>query len=462
MHIPAILNSSLKGDAYKKVIAEHAKNSLPDAFPDGIKNGIADSLNILPAGVAGTLVVGNFINGISQSVQEAMMQLVPRAGAGMIIRHTPLIAIDESILEVFQYIFSFILTTTLGATLAHPLSRALDIPHFELLGKPVYELEKHLDKEIKIGTIKTQKIKINKELLGRISAGKLGMFAFLGIYCVFMEFLSSALKVLLMDKLFDTSNFYTISGLNEKNEENKDAGDHAINQAKINIRNVLIGLPLLVLSVLGSARLFKNHKGFNESKFINKASKIFDLSDKFGHPKTLVAISVLTAGLFAYPSVARNKAEELEVKFRVLGYSAPMAVFFKQFIGNILSWVAGLSMGLGNVLAPTSSYFKEVNKGSRNILDLGLVGIQKGKNGEFSGRINELEALKKLERSNKTKYEKALRTIHFMDHRAPYWMALLAGIGVSWINYLRTAKLHKQEQINPSSAMNFAGLTLQN
>ncbi len=453
MNVPAILNSGSTIEAYKKAISNHAKNSLPENLPKGVKTGISNSLNLLPVGLSETLVIGNFINGISQSIQEAMMQLIPRAGAGMIIRNTPLIAVDEAILELFQYLFSFILTTSIGVSLAKPLSHSLGIPHYEMLGKPVHELEKHLGKSIEVGTIKPQKIKITKDVLGKVSLAKLALFSMLGFYCFCMEFLSSSLKVLAVDKIFGTSNFYTISGLNEKSDENKDEGDHAIKQAKINLGNLLIALPLTLLCLFGLGKLAGKSSKIKNSQFINKASKLFDLSDKFGHPKTLVAISVLTAGLFAYPSVARNKAEELEVKFRVLCYSTPMALFFKQIIGNFRAWITGLSMGLGNILAPPQNYFKEINEGSRNIFDLGLVGIQKNKGEEFSGRITSLEAMQNLKRTNKEKYQKALKRIHFMDHRAPYWMALLAGIGVSWVNYLRTAQIHKHEQSKKSQGI---------
>ncbi|HEY9886098.1 MAG TPA: hypothetical protein V6C96_02440, partial [Vampirovibrionales bacterium] len=208
-----------------KAIFEKAKDKLPQNLSESTKNSIASSLSVIPNDVSETLLVGNFINGISQSLQEAMMQLLPRAGAGVVIRKTGLIGADESILEGFEYLFAFILTTVLGVSLARPLSSILGIPHYELIGKPIHELEKQLGKELEIGTIRKQKVHITKGLLNKLSLAKVSLFLMLGFYCACTEFLSSSLKVLAVDKIFGTNNFYTISGLSKKTEENKDHGE---------------------------------------------------------------------------------------------------------------------------------------------------------------------------------------------------------------------------------------------
>lgn len=447
MTVPAILNraspSANPNTNFKESVQNHLEATLPKKLP--FKKGFQNTMAALPPLLAEMLLVGSFVNGLGQSLQEALMQLIPRAGAGMVIRKTPLIAVDESILELSQYLLSFILPTMIAVGLSHPMADLTGIPHHELLGEPVYQLTEKLNKESSFGTLNKKQIKLTPEILSKVSVGKLALFGFLAFYSFCMEFVSSGLKVIAVDKLFGTSNFYTISGLNQKTAENRNEGNEAVEQAWRNIQRVLIAIPLALPLFFGLAYLGSRNSKLAKSGFINQSSKIFDLSNHFGLPKTLMAISVLTAALFAYPSVARNEAEKLEVKYRLLFFTTPTVLFFKQVIGNLLAWLTGLAYGLGNILAPLENYFKEVKSGLRNIFDLGLVGIQKEKDNKFSGRLEGLDAVKELKERDYPKYVKAMKNINFMEHWAPYWMALFVGVAVNWFNYLRTASLHEQE-----------------
>ncbi|MDX1920548.1 MAG: hypothetical protein SFU25_07450 [Candidatus Caenarcaniphilales bacterium] len=449
--VAAILNRGSPNSTFQQAVQNHIQTSLPNKLP--FKQGIQSALSSLPPFLVEMLIVGSFINGLGQSLQEALMQLIPRAGAGMVIRKTPLIAVDESILELSEYLLAFIMPTVIAVGLSKPLMSLLNVPHYELFGQTVHELEAKQNTTFEIGTLNKAQVKLTPEILGRISVGKLAMFGFLAIYAFCMEFISAGLKVIAMDKIFGTTNFYTISGLNQKTEENSNEGDHALKQAWINIKRVMIALPLVLPLCFGLAYLGGKNKGFAQSKFVNQASKILDMSKNFGLPKTLLATSVLTAGLFAYPSVARNKAERLEVTHRVVYFVAPVTILFKQIIGNILAWITGMAYGLGNILAPIDNYFSEVKSGERNIFDLGLVGIHAGKDGNYSGRLEKLSSVRELKEKDLNKYTKVMKSISFMEHWAPYWMALVVGIGINWLNYLRTSLLHQQEsgQNNSSS-----------
>jgi hypothetical protein len=387
-------------------------------------------------------LVCDFANGLGQSLQEALMQLLPRAGAGMIIRKTPLIGIEETVLELAEYLLSFILLSPFAASISKPLARSVGIPHYELLGMPAYQIHEKLGQQIEVGTLNKTKVKLDKELIQRISVGKLGLFAMLAAYCFAMEFVSSSLKVISMNGLFHTCNFYTISGLTQGNHEESLEGEEALAKAWSNLKKVFLFLPVAVGGLFGLTALISKSSGVRNSRSVASLARIFDMSAKFGLPKTLLAVSVLTAGFFAYPSVARNAAEKLEIKHRVIEFAAPTVLFFKQVVGNILAWLAGQAMGLGNVLSPVNSYFAEVKTGKRNIFDLGLVDLEHDKEQGFSGKITDLP---KLSGKAPEVIEKQLKTIHFMAHRAPYWIALLAGIGVNWLNYLNTSRMHSEE-----------------
>lgn len=439
-----VLNSA-HTTATRNEVVNYLHENLPANFPPSFRNGLEKTLLTLPLPVTETFLVGSLINGLGQSLQEFLMQFLPKAGSGVVMRNTWLIAADEALVEFPQYLFAFILPTILAAILARPFAKMLDLPHFEILGTPLHELNKKLNQRHEVGTLQKREVLIDKKLIGKAAIGKLGLFAILATYSFATEVVVSALRVLGFHKLFKTSNFYTISGLTHDPDEIDEDGEEALKQAE---KNVVNGLSLMALAVpvfMGLTWALSKNKNITGSKFVESMSKVFDLSGKFGLPKTLMAVSVLSAGLYAYPSVARNEAERLEVKHRVLYFAAPTLLFFKQIAGNLLGGLTGAYHGVGNVLAPGSSYFKEVGDGSRNIFDLGLIGLQKDKQGNFSGRITEMPSLKRLKEQDPGKYQKTLKSIHFMEHWAPYWMALFVGIGINWLNYLRTAQMHASE-----------------
>jgi hypothetical protein len=442
----------------RAAIANHLKQEFAHSkMSPETKKAIEGIFTAMPFSLASTVLSASFFAGLGQCLQEALLQLVPKAASGVIIRNSWMMAPYEATLEMPEWVAIYLLPTILASVFAQTMSRnnMFALPHYELMGKRMYELEKMEGKHIEIGTFNKKRVLIDKPLLSKLYTAKFMNFAMTAGICAAFELIIPAMRVLLFKQIFHTSDFYKISGLENKNGDDPNAGSEALRQAQINIRNALLymGIGTPALMGLTWALSKRDYGKLHVSQAFKSTSKLFDISNRFGLSKILIAICILFAGFYTYPSVALNKAEKLEMRDRVLFFAVPCVLFFKQIVGNILAGITAKLAGVKDALAHPSTYFNEVQVGARDIFDLGLVGLHKNKEGKFEGRLTELPHLKRMARENPVKHQSFLKRIYFMEHWAPYLMALVTGIGINILNFMRTIHMYDAEAPTPTGSI---------
>lgn len=374
--------------------------------------------------------------GMSQIAQEFLFMFVPKASSSLFIRHSWLMVGYEFLLEFGEYLGLYLLPTFVASALAaFWMKNALKLPSFRLLGEPMWKLEKSLNKEYSIGNFKGV---IDKDLLSRLSFGKLMTFiAGAGAGCA-AQVMAPLPRVLFAKQLFNTDNFFAISGLDVPEEDLKgsDESEKAIEQGWNNLKGSSLYLLLSIPAVMAITGFFGsriNHS--NSPKWMNRAAKHFDMGERFGISKMCTAFN-LAISPWAYMSVSFNEAEKLENRDRLLLFAIPEVLLFKQLMGNLLSWVSGLALGAGNVLMHPKAAINELKEGRREFFDLGLVSK------------DHILSLDKVKAMSEGKREKLLKTLDLMEHKVVYGMALVCGFLLNWLNYLRTAHMHNEEMKN--------------
>jgi len=426
--------------------------------------------SVIPSLGLGGLFCGSLKNGLTQSTQEALMQLVPKAGVNGLIRNSGVVIADEATIELGEYFALYFLPSLLGIFLAR-LTQIFNQKDLEpsLIGQRVYDLEKELGKTYVTRTNK--KILINKELICKISRVKVfnNMAVVLGVICV--EMIAGAIRPILIDKIFKTHNFYTISGLETKSEEVKN--NKSIKQAYKNIKDALIIFCRVLPAIFGfqllSGAIFKNHT----PEFFRGLVRHFDLDSNFGISRTILALTLPSAA-FAYNMPARNLAESVENCFRMFFFSWGAILFFKQILATFFGLVTGLLFGAGNIIGnPWKTWSQETfgkEKGKRDLLDFDFVDLKRKRKPsnnpifdfcsdfrelvqnkvpdltEFSGRITKLKRVKALPPRTQAKF---LQYTHLVKEHLPiYVFALPVGAVFAYLNYQRTKKCTKTKIIN--------------
>lgn len=363
---------------------------------------------------------------------------------------TAIIAADDMAIEAPEYAALYIGPTATGIIsakfLVDYLLKSLKIPHFELLGKRIYELEKSMGKEIEVGTLNPKKVFINQELIRNVSFAK--SMNFLGVVgtVIFSEIIAAAIRPLFTNWLFKTSNFYDISGLQTDDTEKND-GTPALKQAKKNILDSLIGIVTSLGTAFGLSWIFTK-LGLHKGKFFTEFAKRFDFNDKFGLSRILAAVSLIPSSAFGYNTVARKLLEAKDNLFRMFVISWFCILGFKPGVGNILGGSVGLANGINVVSNPFKTWYDGVvgkNAGLRDPLDINFIDLYKNKSGEYEGKVAEMVAHKfpSLE-----KQKSLLKTIDFAKNKAPlYFVALPFGLFVAYfINFQRTVDGYKSEK----------------
>ncbi len=450
MNVAAPSSPKIPPGIFKQSLEEYSRATF-GPNKSGFQKGFVNTFSTLPFGVAETVLAGGVINGLGFSLQEGLTQLVPKVGSGVLVRQSWLIGIDELIVEILQYLHYSFYPPIAGAGFSKLIAPMFDIPHFELMGQRMHDLRKNIGQELEVGTLRKKKILITPGLVNKIGVAKLLLFGLMAGTFMAGEVMLPSIKVLLMKKIFHTSDFYTISGLQSQRDEVEGSGQAAIDTAKNNIKNAILYILTSVPFFLGLSKLLSLKKNWGNNRFINGAANVFQLGSKFDLSKALIACGVLTAGLYGYPSVARNDAETSEVRNRILRFTVPTVLFFKQFVGDLLTWVTGRALGFKNFMSSPVEWWNEVKIGRREFLELDFVGLdidraRKHSSDPYIGRLTELPQFQKLKQENPQKYLNTLKTLHFMNHRAPYLMALFTGIGVGILNFLNTMSMHKKEK----------------
>jgi hypothetical protein len=400
----------------------------------------------LPAALLMQLVACSFATGISQAAQEFNMQFVSKGIInGLLIRQSPPALVDEMALEFPEYFAIYFLPTLTALAASYHFANVAKLPHNELMGMRMYDLEKQLGKSVEVGVVNKKRVLIDQLLLNRMYATKFLSFLTAGAMLGTAELFVPALRVFITKALFGTTNFYKISGLPVDDSEVND-GDQALEQGK---KNIILGLTLMAmlgLGLTGAATLINRRSSPMVNPFVRRMSKMFDVDNKFGLTKSLISIGMIVA-IYSYTSVARNMAEVKEIINRIILFSIPAVLFYKQLFGNLSVWLFSRFSGVKGMISPVSSYFEEAwgkEHGKRDIFDLNLVDLHQNEKG-FDGRVTELPDILKMYREDPAKCERFLKRVTFLKGKAPIWAALIIGILINFGNFLSTKSLQEQE-----------------
>lgn len=421
------------------------------------------------------LLAGSFGNGISQTVQEALMQLAPKAGVNGVIRKSGIVIADEAFVEIGEYAAIYFLPTILGISFALFSKRLFgkSLPHFELMGYKRHELEKLVDGEKHwIGTVNPVHTKVTKDTLSKVSFAKTMNMMSILLVTLLAEVIGTSARPILTKYIFGTDDFYKVAGLNKQGHKNTDSNDgsDAVKQAKKNILDSLkliaLIIPTFLLAQAGLART-----KIARLPFFKHFSRYIDLDNNFGLSRTLVALTLIPGAAWGQNTTARNLSEAIENLFRCFFLSWPAILFFKQTMGTLLSAIVGQAYGVGNIIRnPFKTYWDETfgkNKGKRDLLDLSFVDIKKegyfppvagdikemkalftGKELEakFSGSITNSDIYPKLNGLTAKEKQRFFQWVHFAKEHAPvYGLALPVGALIAWWNYQRTKRMHEAD-----------------
>ena len=204
-------------------------------WPKAIRN----TLSKLPEASLSFALAGDFREGGYQTQQEILTQLIPKTVIGGIMRHSPIIAADEAFVELGEYFTLYFFPSIIALLKNNFWSNICEIPHPEIIGHKIYDLEKQLGKTIKVGSINSKEIFIDKPLIKKIAFVQSLNFISIALATIALEIIVSAIRPLATKFIFKTDNFDEISGLKANNGHEKD-GMPALAQAKNNIKNALI------------------------------------------------------------------------------------------------------------------------------------------------------------------------------------------------------------------------------
>lgn len=418
------------------------------------------------------LLAGSFGNGISQTIQEALMQLAPKAGVNGVIRQSGIVVADEAFVELGEYAAIYFLPTILGISFAQFSKKIFgkDLPHFELMGMKIHDLEKLIDgKEHWIGTVNPVKMKVTKELVNKVGFAKAtNMIAILAV-TLLAEVIGTSARPILTKALFGTDDFYKVAGLSKDNKDTD--GSDGVNQAKKNIfdslKYIAMIIPAFMLLQAGLA-----HTRLAKAPIFKNFSRYIDLDGKFGLSRTLVALTLIPGAAWGQNTTARNLSEGIENLFRCFFLSWPAILFFKQTLGTVLSAIVGHAFGVGNIIGnPLKTYWNETfgkEKGKRDLLNLSFVDLQQegyfppvtgdwkelkaiftkeDLKRKYSGSITDPKVFPKLNKLTDKQKQRFFQLTHVAKEHAPvYGLALPVGGLIAWWNYQRTQKMYELDK----------------
>lgn len=462
-NIPGTLKPTyqlVKNSPAGKKLSPTERRSTADAlfqWPKSLRKPLAN----LPLASLGLILAAQFGPSLVQIGQEFAVQFLPRVLLNGGIRHSGKVILDEAAVEVPEYGAIYLLPPLLGLGLAFASQKLFtkQIPHFELLGKRVKDLEDQIGKEITIGTVKQSKVKITRELVNKVAFHKTfnNIAATLAIVAAEVAAVSS--RTLTTNSVLKSNNFYDISGFKVDDSEKND-GDAAVHQAKLNIKYGLLAIPTVLLGLF-AAKAGLSRTKLAQNKMFTGFSKRFDMGTGFGLSR-LPLMAIMGAPLFAYTTTGRNLAESLENWYRIALFSIPTIIFYKPALGTFLTWAVSRYYGIKDPLKVEGKgifgqWHDEVigkNAGARDPLDIGFGKISKDPyTKEYSGAIPETPEAQALKLKDPIKYKRAMKNIYWAKEWAPLLLfALPLGILISWINYQRTTKLHEHNQNNEDTS----------
>jgi len=421
-------------------------------FPIGLTKPLNKFFLSLPTSTLNHVLGCSFALGISQMIQEFNMQFLPKVLInGLLVRQSVEAIVDEAGLEFLEYPTIYLAGTLIASQASKLFASHLGIENHHLLSHRMYELHQNLNTDFETGVLAKEKVHLTENLLHKTALAKLLNFTLTtGIICA-LEVCVPSFRTLLTQWIFKTNNFYKISGLPTTAEEDND-GQKAVDQAWANIKGSFGFITAFVPAMFGLAwilgKKIKNQNNFSAPKLL-RLSKSLDMGEKYGLSKTFISFCMVTA-IYAYLSVARNLAEFQEILGRIVFFSIPAVLAYKQVSGNGFAYTNAKFMGIEeNILSSPKTYWKEAwgeEAGKRDIFDLNLVDLHfDRKTGLASGSVNELPSVQKLKETNPAKYEKFIKRTMFLKSDAPLFTALGVGCLINLANFWVTKNLREKE-----------------
>ncbi|MDJ0625558.1 MAG: hypothetical protein QNJ31_04235 [Candidatus Caenarcaniphilales bacterium] len=477
----------------------HKNNSLPAQIGDGKSEKAAqfqEKLSFLPPKhgqyLTEMLFAGSFVSAIFLAARAALMELFPKAFIGGLIRAKPTqatqnnivpfsqgggdqgssnslnnsqsptlisiaqkvfsgqsqfnfpVALDESFLEIPEYFAMYFMPTIASVSvLSRAIGGMLDI-NFEFLGQPLHEYEKHLGKEVSVGTVQTKRLKITEAKLNKLAMGKTMLTASVVALCGALEYMVPSVRDFLTKWFLGYDDFSKLLGFDDELKDPDYANPEK--RAAKNIKDALAFAFTSVTALMGLTWLLsKKIENPKMGGFFRKTSKSFDLGRNFQLSNTPLAIILLVFSIPGYLNALRGKDEKLEVINRVILYSIPTIILYKQVVLNFLTYCSGLFFGLSgdlNGLFPKMK--KQISEGKRDLLNWNMLSDFQydKKSNEYSGMISKLPRLKTLKPEARKTF---LRSVG-MINKLPLILAPLIGMAINLFNLQKIFEMHQEEK----------------
>jgi hypothetical protein len=440
-----------------------------------------NKLSFLPKSVSSNLTdlffAGSFMSAIFLSMRAFLMELSPKALVGGLVRAKTTddsetnssddsqnqrptlgsiinkvvhgkasfnwpVAWDECFLELPEYFVMYFLPTLLSTGMFAKLYGGMVGVDFEAIGRPLHEYQKNIGKTVQFGTIQNKVLNVNRETIRKIALGKTALFASVVALCGAMEYVVPSFRVYLTKLFLGIDDFSKLLGFKES--LNKDQDLNPMAKAALNVRNGLMLAGLTLPPIIGLTwMLNKRIASPRVESFALKAGKHFDLDASFGLSNTPLAIILTAYAIPGYLSAIRDQAEKLEVINRVILYSIPTIILYKQVVLNFFSTIAAQLFGLGKgwyKLLPQT--IRLIRAGERDPLNFNfLSGFGKNKiSGEYHGLVTKLPEVQALKPEKRQMFYKTLSLINML----PLVLAPAIGIGINLFNLQQIYDMHKK------------------
>lgn len=498
-----------------KTNQSNSKQALPKVvqIDSGINEravAFRNKLGFVPKGASKQLTelffAGSFVSAIFLALRASLMELMPKALVGGIIRaktnedasnnsqqsnssntqtqpniwnilknlfsgktkfNTP-VAMDEVFLELTEYIAMYFMPTLASVGLfSRMIGKNLGID-FEFFGKPMHIYEGNLGKEVELGTLERKRLFINKENLSKLALGKSLLFAAVIGFCGALEYIVPSVRDFMTKWFLGFESFSQLLGF----KDDLDDPDYKdpLKRASDNIKHGLWGMAATMAGIWGLSLFFKNKvKSPKVENFFRKFSKHLDLDSNFQLSNTPLAIILIFFAIPGYMRALRGKDEKVEVFNRIVLYSIPTIVMYKQTVLDVLTILSSLYHGAGgDVMKLFPQMSNQVKDGKRDPLDWNLLSDFKAKDKnfnpkasflsrtlyqlksffslkaegfEYEGMITKLPSLQNMTQERRESFLNSVRVINKM----PLFLAFAIGAVINFFNLQIIFNMHEEQ-----------------
>ncbi len=341
--------------------------------------------------------------------------------------------VDELFLEFGEGLTVYFLVVMLASLLAKTFAKPFGVPNYELAGLTHKSLKEKIGKKVKVGFKNKKEYLLTNELFHKVT--RLKFLSVLGAtaFGVFEQFCLPFYRNWLSAVFLKTGSFFEISGLPETDTPSERETQRLYVKDRAE-RFMKWALGAFLAAITGiSVFSFRGRKNSLEApKMMDKIFKVVDLEKNFGFSRMIFALT-LGMDCIAYPLAARKdiksgkNPELFEVITRACMWVVPCALFLKDQMQNICTWIIGRLFGVRKILMGPKETFE-----TNQVLDFNRVNIK---------RIEKLPDVQKLDKAKK---ERLFKQIKRAKNIYVYLIALSIGIGVNIFNFFRTRDIFKR------------------